>query len=233
MVSDDMTNHLMIQTGEMPLWLAMARLQVTTVKFHNRQRRVIGSLWQGRYKAKLVQEQEYLEQLFGYIHLNPLAAGLVSDPAEYENSGHVEILGGRPPRLVDLRASLAVFGIDCDVARHRYFGLVRNLAEVRRIRDGVRKLPWWRAAPNDHQIMTEEEAPLEATLFDGTDLPEMGRDLNVAAIVARFERYRGLGSDALASRRQTPKLTRERQLLTLFLVRRSSVDQRGLARYLG
>jgi hypothetical protein len=160
-----MTNHahLVIQVGELPLWSAMARLQVTTAKFHNRQRRVLGSLWQGRYKAKLV----------------------------------------------------------------------RNLAEERWIRDGVRKLPWWKAVPNDHQIVTEETAPPNATLFDGTNLPEIDRDLDVAGVVARFERYRSLASGCLASRRQTSNLTRERQLLTLYLVRRSSINRLALARCLG
>jgi hypothetical protein len=197
-----------------------------------RQRRVLGRLWQSRYKAKLVQEQCHLEQLFAYVHLNPVAAGLVSDPAEYKNSGHVEILGGCPRRLVDTRAALAIFGIDCEAARDRYANLVRNLAEERWIRDGVRKLPWWKAVPNDHQIVTEETAPPNATLFDGTSLPEIDRDLDVADMVARFERYRSLASGGLASRRQTSNLTRERQLLTLYLVRRSSISRLALARCL-
>jgi putative transposase len=230
-----MTNHihLIIQTGDLPLWSAMSRLQVTTAKFHNLQRGVFGSLWQGRYKAKLVQEQDYLEQLFAYVHLNPVAAGLVSDPAEYENSGHRELLGGWSRRLVDTRAALAVFGINCDVARDRYLSLVRNLAEVRWIRQGIRELPWWKAVPNDHQIVTEEGAPSEATYYDGTELPEMDRDLDVTDIVARFERHRSLASGVLASRRQTTILTRERQLLTLYLVRRHSFNHCELARCLG
>ena len=38
----------------------------------NRLRGVFGGLWQGRYKARLLREQEYLEQLFAYVHLNPV-----------------------------------------------------------------------------------------------------------------------------------------------------------------
>ena len=55
------------------------------------------------------------------------------------------------------------------------------------------------------------------------------RCLDVADIVAQFERHRALSSGVLSSRRQTSDLTRERQLLTLFLVRQSSINRRALA----
>lgn len=55
----------------------------------------------------------------------------------------------------------------------------------------------------------------------------------MADIVARFEQHRALSLGALASRRQTLDLTRERYLLTLFLIRQSSINQRVLAECLG
>ncbi len=158
-----------------------------------------------------------------------MAAGLVNDPADYENSGHLEILGGCSRRLVDTQAALAVFGVHHDEARDLYLSLVRNLAEVRWIRHSVRNLPWWSPVPNDHQIVTEEKAPPEATLFDGADLPEVGRNLNVPDVVARFEQHRSLLPGSLASRRQTSKITRERQLLTPYLVRRTAISHCELA----
>jgi hypothetical protein len=177
-----------------------------------------------------VKDQSHLEQLFAYVHLNPVAAGIVNDPADYENSGHLEIIGGRPPRLVDTRVALAIFDADYEKARDRYLRLLKNHAEVRWIRQGVRKLPWWKTV---HQIVTEGEAPYEARLFDGADLPLTGQDLDIAEIVARFEKRRALVQGCLASRRQTSSLTRERQLLTLYLVRCSSIQRCEIARCLG
>ena len=56
----------------------------------NRRRRVRGAVWQSRYKAKLIEDQVYFDQLLAYIHLNPVRAGIVEDPAQYRWSGHRE-----------------------------------------------------------------------------------------------------------------------------------------------
>lgn len=47
-----------------------------------------GSLWEGRYKASLVQEEAYLLRCMRYIELNPVRAGMVSRPADYIWSSH-------------------------------------------------------------------------------------------------------------------------------------------------
>ena len=49
-----------------------------------------GTLWQGRYKASLVQDDSYLLACHKYIELNPVRAGLVATPGEYPYSsfGH-------------------------------------------------------------------------------------------------------------------------------------------------
>lgn len=76
---------------------------------------------QGRYRSKLVEDQRYLDQLLIYIHLNPVQAGLVDDPAKYRWSGHRELLGlsvdqltcrGRASHLVQARELLLLVGVD-------------------------------------------------------------------------------------------------------------------------
>ena len=57
----------------------MWSLQQRVTRGVNARRRVYGPLWQGRYKAKLVEEQRDLDRLLTYIHLNPVVAGLVED----------------------------------------------------------------------------------------------------------------------------------------------------------
>jgi hypothetical protein len=41
--------------------------------------------------------------------LNPVAAGIVDDPADFPSSGHREIIGRCPPRLIDVPAVLIGF----------------------------------------------------------------------------------------------------------------------------
>lgn len=50
----------------------------------------VGYLYQGTTKAKLVQEEEYLIHLCRYVHLNPVVAGLVRSPEEWEFSNYLE-----------------------------------------------------------------------------------------------------------------------------------------------
>ena len=47
-----------------------------------------GTLWEGRFKSCLVQEQRYLLEVYRYIELNPVRAGIVTDPGEYRWSSY-------------------------------------------------------------------------------------------------------------------------------------------------
>ncbi|WP_353251503.1 hypothetical protein [Salinisphaera sp. PC39] len=47
-----------------------------------------GTLWEGRFKACLVQDDEYLLHCYRYIELSPVRAGMVSDPADYPWSSY-------------------------------------------------------------------------------------------------------------------------------------------------
>jgi len=76
-----MTNHyhLLIETPEANLVAGMRWFQTTwTVRF-NRFHGLSGHLFQGRYKAVIVdpEERDYFVTLSDYIHLNPVRAGLV------------------------------------------------------------------------------------------------------------------------------------------------------------
>jgi len=75
--------HLVIETPLGNLSKVMHTLNTSyTVYFNHRHKRA-GHLFQGRYKAVLVQADEYLHHLSRYIHLNPLRAKIVKDPKEY------------------------------------------------------------------------------------------------------------------------------------------------------
>src|SRR3569832_2731572 len=67
--------------------------------FNNRQART-GTLWEGRYKSTLIQAERYLLACMVYIDLNPVRAGIASDPAEYPWSSHLHYIGRRPDKLV-------------------------------------------------------------------------------------------------------------------------------------
>ena len=59
-----------------------------------------GTLWEGRYKAALIDSERYLLTCHRYVELNPVRAGLVRDPAEFRWSSHRHYaLGANNPLL--------------------------------------------------------------------------------------------------------------------------------------
>ena len=112
--------HLALRTSAVPLSRGLHHLQCTFSRSFNRRSGRTGSLWQSRYQAKLVDEQRYLSLVVLYIHLNPLRAGAVDDPADHPFSGHREIIGRAGTPLVDVDDALLCFGETARAARRTY-----------------------------------------------------------------------------------------------------------------
>lgn len=70
------------------------------VQYINLNHRRSGTLWEGRHKASLVQDEPYLANCHAYIELNPVRAGMVSDPLDYRWSSCGHYAGGRTDPLV-------------------------------------------------------------------------------------------------------------------------------------
>jgi putative transposase len=67
--------------------------------FNNRHGRT-GTLWEGRYRSTLVQAERYLLACMVYIDLNPVRAGMVQAPADYQWSSHRHYAGLVHDRLI-------------------------------------------------------------------------------------------------------------------------------------
>jgi len=85
-----MTNHyhLLIETPHANLSRAIQWLNVSYATWFNKKHRRQGHLFQGRFKAILIDADEYLLQLSRYIHLNPVKAHMVETPQEYRWSSY-------------------------------------------------------------------------------------------------------------------------------------------------
>jgi putative transposase len=88
-----MTNHvhLVVDPGDEPssLSLLMKRVAGRQTRYVNSVERRSGSLWEGRFKSSVIATHEYLPACCRYIELNPLRAGMVSDPVDYRWSSYV------------------------------------------------------------------------------------------------------------------------------------------------
>ena len=118
--------HLAIQVSDIPLSRIMQNLSFRYTRWINSSYKRMGHLFQGRYKALLVDKDSYLLELVRYIHLNPVRAGLVDDPAEYEWSGHRSYLGKEHIPWLTCDAVLAQFGNTVKEGRKQYARFVMD-----------------------------------------------------------------------------------------------------------
>ncbi len=123
-----MTNHyhLLVETPEGNLSQVMRHINGAYTNYFNTKRQRAGHLFQGRYKAILVEADEYAKTLSRYLHLNPVAARIVERPGEYEWSSYNDYVGEREaPQWLARGLVLAGFG----VAGSRRQGAYRDFVE--------------------------------------------------------------------------------------------------------
>jgi REP element-mobilizing transposase RayT len=225
--------HLVVKTGTVPLWRSMQRLQSIVAREFNRRRGYLGRLWQSRYRARIIDSNDYFRQVVSYVHLNPVAAGVVYDPVDYPNSGHREIVGHRPPRLIDISSVLAGFSEGPgSTAQERYLAWVRAVAEARWFAQGLEELPWWKGARDTTEIVDGKTHP-EAKTFDGKSLEYERPSVSAANFANMFERFSGHSIADLSSPLRTSDLTRGRVELTTLAVTRFEIRSTDLADLIG
>ncbi len=113
--------HLLIETPTGNLCAGMRQLNgIYTQRFNRRHGRV-GHVFQGRFKAILVERDSYLLELSRYVVLNPLRAKMVRDMAQYAWSSYHAMMGAAPaPPWLYTDWLLGQFGQGRAVARRRY-----------------------------------------------------------------------------------------------------------------
>jgi len=98
-----MTNHvhlLMTPTGEHSISDTMQALGRRYVYYVNKTYRRTGTLWEGRYKASLIDSEAYLLTCMRYIELNPVRANMVEHPGEYGWSSYAANAQGKADALI-------------------------------------------------------------------------------------------------------------------------------------
>ena len=160
-----MTNHvhLALETGEVPLSRVIHGLQSSYTQAFNRRYRRSGHLFQGRYKAFLVDADRYFVALLRYIHSNPLEARLTNRTEDYGWSSDSFYRRGRGPDWLDLDRGYSLMGAPRHGATRRYRELMGDEGPERY--DAVRSVA---------QTFKGDEAFAEAAL-QRVEVPELIR----------------------------------------------------------
>jgi REP element-mobilizing transposase RayT len=88
--------HLLVQPLDDALSSRMQRLQISFTKALNAKYQRVGALIQGQFQAVAVETDEHLTQPTAYVHFNPVQAGLVRRPDDWEYSSRRKYLCARP-----------------------------------------------------------------------------------------------------------------------------------------
>jgi putative transposase len=89
--------HLIVETIEGNLSAGMRQLNGVYTQNTNRRHRLSGHVFQGRFKAILVERDSYLLELSRYVVLNPVRAAMVKHTRQWKWSSYHAMIGSEPP----------------------------------------------------------------------------------------------------------------------------------------
>ena len=183
----------------------------------------VGHLFQGRYKALLVDRDSYLLELTRYIHLNPVRVGIVKNPAAYRWSGHRYYIGkGKVPWLTTDWV-LSQFSKEAARARARYSQFVAEGIEEGR-REEFHKGDYKGQMLGDDNFVSRV-----------LELAEMkvGRPASLHAIVVEVCQELGLTEEKLRVAGKSSQAAQARWMIGLLAMDHNSATLTEVARYFG
>ncbi len=87
--------HLYLVTNEPNLTQTMHYLNTSYTNWFKRKHEIVGHVFQGRYKALLIDKDEYMDRVIDYIHLNPVKSGIEELPWNYKWSSCKSYCSGK------------------------------------------------------------------------------------------------------------------------------------------
>ncbi len=121
--------HLLIETSDGNLSAGMKLLNSAYAQYFNHSHDRTGHLFQGRFKAIVVEKDSYLLELCRYIVLNPVRSGIVKSPNDYKWSSYRQTAGLYQQENNPLSTEwiLSQFGFDKYTAEREYVLFVNTV----------------------------------------------------------------------------------------------------------
>lgn len=114
---------MQIETTDVEIWNIMRYINLAYTKYFNNKYNFIGHLFQGRYRAEIIESDSYNLQTSRYIHLNPVKASMVERPIEYKWSSYGVYMGQVKSDIVNEQKILSYFK---DNSRELYIEYVES-----------------------------------------------------------------------------------------------------------
>jgi REP-associated tyrosine transposase len=164
-----MTNHVHLlitpKIGEV-LSLFMQYVGRRYVPYINHKYGRSGSIWEGRYKASLIQEETYFLSVMRYIELNPVRANMVESPSHYRWSSFCHNAGIKNIKLIDIHPVYKALGVDKVSRAKAYQDLFKNHLD----KDSMKKISdaWLTGTPLGNDYFRQ--------MIEGTLAKKVGQD---------------------------------------------------------
>lgn len=121
--------HILVETPLGNLSQVMQHINGAYTNYFNTKWKRSGHLFQGRYKAIVIDADDYALELSRYIHLNPVRCSSVSDPSMHRWSSFLDYIGVRKaPEWLTKRFILDYFGKPEAAAPGKYAKFVGEMA---------------------------------------------------------------------------------------------------------
>jgi len=119
--------HLMVETPDANLSMGMRQLNGLYTQKYNRRHHKTGHLFEGRFKAILVEKDNYLLELCRYVVLNPVRAGMAERPEAWRWSSYQATAGlGKEADYLTTDWILGLFSSKRTLAQRQYRKFVRE-----------------------------------------------------------------------------------------------------------
>jgi putative transposase len=102
--------HFVVLLNKADLSRCMQRLAMSYTASFNKVFDRAGHLFQGRFQIRQIGDMRYLDQVTTYIHLNPVTAGMIKHPAEWDKSSYLEYIGDRRVDFINPKIVLDLYG---------------------------------------------------------------------------------------------------------------------------
>jgi REP element-mobilizing transposase RayT len=185
--------HLILHTRSANLSRLMRQINGVYTQAYNRRHRKVGHLFQGRFKAILVDRDAYLLEVCRYVDLNPVRAHMVPHPADWPWSSYQAHVGSQLPQAWLDTPSVHGYLLGRDVATSRdakraalrYERLVEQGKDVNLWDDALKQQIYL----GDETFVVRMQALLEPERVRSAEVPRTQRRSKPGSIQAYLKAY--------------------------------------------
>jgi REP element-mobilizing transposase RayT len=215
--------HLLLETPQGNLSKMMQAFQTSYTIYSNKRHGRTGHVFEQRYKAMLVEKDNYLLQVSRYIHLNGMSAKLAERAQDYRWCSYGSYLKGN-----------GIPGLKTDTVLGQLNGSkTRQLQQYQEYVEGGQKERLKNPAPEvRQQIYVGDEEFIEATQKRGKALPPTERRYSLQRIIKSVSAVTGVGETEMRQRQRGEAIKASREMLCYVVRHHGQVRMSELAKLL-